>query len=133
MLGNKLEATGSMGSQEDGAVRQREALELYKISKKFGKLVANDDISLKVYQGELVALLGENGAGKTTLMNILFGHLLPDAGQVVVFGREMELGLPRAAISAGVGMVHQHFTLANNLTVLENIMVGTEALNRVVS
>jgi len=98
MLGNKLEATGSMGSQEDGAVRQREALELYKISKTFGKLVANDDISLKVYQGELVALLGENGAGKTTLMNILFGHLLPDAGQVVVFGREMELGLPREIV-----------------------------------
>ncbi|MEI9922450.1 MAG: ABC transporter ATP-binding protein [Bradyrhizobium sp.] len=114
-------------------IRQREVLELYKITKTFGKLVANDDISFKVYEGELVALLGENGAGKTTLMNILFGHLLPDAGQVAVFGREMELGLPRAAIAAGVGMVHQHFTLANNLTVLENVMVGTEALNRVAS
>ncbi len=120
-------------SVTDVDIRQREVLELYKITKTFGKLVANDDISFKVYEGELVALLGENGAGKTTLMNILFGHLLPDAGQVAVFGREMELGRPRAAIAAGVGMVHQHFTLANNLTVLENVMVGTEALNRVAS
>ncbi len=133
MVVHDPKAMSSAISVTDVDIRQREVLELYKITKTFGKLVANDDISFKVYEGELVALLGENGAGKTTLMNILFGHLLPDAGQVAVFGREMELGLPRAAIAAGVGMVHQHFTLANNLTVLENIMVGTEALNRLAS
>jgi simple sugar transport system ATP-binding protein len=133
MLANNSEATGSTDSGGNNTARQREVLELYKIRKTFGKLVANDDISFKVYEGELVALLGENGAGKTTLMNILFGHLLPDAGQVVVFGREMELGFPRAAIAAGIGMVHQHFMLANNLTVLENVMVGTEPLSRAAS
>ena len=133
MLANSPEPAGSTGTCEDCSAPKREVLELFKITKTFGKLVANDDISFKVYEGELVALLGENGAGKTTLMNILFGHLLPDTGQVVVFQREIQLGMPRAAISAGVGMVHQHFTLANNLTVLENVMVGTEALNRVAS
>ena len=78
--------------------------------------------------GEVLALLGENGAGKTTLMNILFGHYVPDEGRVVAFGRELPHGSPRAALDAGIGMVHQHFTLAANLTVLENIMLGTEPL-----
>src|SRR5258707_3388265 len=105
---DSAERSGRTGS---AVAPGRDVLEIFKITKTFGKLVANDDISFKVYEGELVALLGENGAGKTTLMNILFGHLLPDAGQVAVFGREMELGLPRAAIAAGFGMVHQHVTL----------------------
>lgn len=103
-------------------------LELTGITKRFGSLVANADISLGLRQGELLALLGENGAGKTTLMNILFGHYTADAGTVTVFGRELPPGRPRAAIEAGVGMVHQHFTLAPNLTVLENVMIGTESL-----
>lgn len=103
-------------------------LELSGITKRFGALAANDDISLSLKQGEFLALLGENGAGKTTLMNILFGHYLADSGSVRVFGRELPPGRPRAAIEAGVGMVHQHFTLAPNLSVLENVMIGTEKL-----
>ena len=105
-------------------------LELSNITKHFGALTANDDVSLSLAQGEILALLGENGAGKTTLMNILFGHYAADAGAVRVFGRTLPPGRPRAAIEAGVGMVHQHFTLAGNLTVLENVMLGSEPLTR---
>ena len=76
--------------------------------------------------GEVVALLGENGAGKTTLMSILFGHYVADEGIVRIDGEELPPGSPRAALEAGIGMVHQHFTLADNLSVLENIMLGTE-------
>ena len=103
-------------------------LQLENISKSFGSLQANDDISLQLAEGEVLALLGENGAGKTTLMNILFGHYQADTGKVSVFGRELPAGRPREAISAGVGMVHQHFTLADNLSVLENIVLGTQPL-----
>ncbi|MEQ8365896.1 MAG: ABC transporter ATP-binding protein [Roseicyclus sp.] len=103
-------------------------LELQDITKRFGTLTANDDVTLTLGQGEILALLGENGAGKTTLMNILFGHYAADAGTVRVFGKELPSGKPRAAIEAGVGMVHQHFTLAGNLTVLENVMLGSESL-----
>jgi ABC-type uncharacterized transport system ATPase subunit len=76
----------------------------------------------------VVALLGENGAGKTTLMNILFGHYTADEGTVEAFGKSLPPGDPRAALEAGVGMVHQHFTLADHLTVLENIALGTQPL-----
>ncbi len=109
---------------------QDTVLELSDITKRFGDLVANDAISLSLRQGELLALLGENGAGKTTLMNILFGHYTADSGDVRVFGGDLPPGRPRAAIAAGVGMVHQHFTLAGNLTVLDNIMIGTESLGQ---
>ncbi|MCZ4351980.1 ABC transporter ATP-binding protein [Roseovarius aestuarii] len=105
-------------------------LELVGISKRFGALTANDDVNLSLKQGEILALLGENGAGKTTLMNILFGHYAADKGHVRVFGTELPSGKPRAAIEAGVGMVHQHFTLADNLTVLDNVMLGSEPLFR---
>ncbi len=80
-------------------------------TKRFGALIANDDVSLSLRRGEILALLGENGAGKTTLMNILFGHYAADEGEVRVFGEALPPGKPRAAIEAGVGMVHQHFTL----------------------
>ena len=103
-------------------------LRLDRISKAFGALKANDAVSLTLRRGEVVALLGENGAGKTTLMNILFGHYVADEGSVEVFGQPLPPGNPRAALAAGVGMVHQHFTLAGNLTVLENIRLGTEGL-----
>ena len=103
-------------------------LRLDRITKRFGALTANDGISLALHRGEVVALLGENGAGKTTLMNILFGHYVADEGGVEVMGAALPPGNPRAALAAGVGMVHQHFTLADNLTVLENIRLGTESL-----
>jgi simple sugar transport system ATP-binding protein len=105
-------------------------LRLEGITKRFGALTANDGISLALRAGEAIALLGENGAGKTTLMNILFGHYVADEGTVEVFGRPLPPGQPRAALAAGIGMVHQHFTLADNLTVLENIVLGTRPLWR---
>ncbi|MCU4654040.1 ABC transporter ATP-binding protein [Roseibacterium sp. SDUM158016] len=105
-------------------------LRLDNITKRFGALTANDGVSLELAEGEILALLGENGAGKTTLMNILFGHYAADEGSVHVFGKELPPGRPRAAIEAGVGMVHQHFTLAGNLSVLDNVMLGSEPLGR---
>ena len=105
-------------------------LSLSGITKRFGALLANDAIGFDLRRGEIVALLGENGAGKTTLMNILFGHYVADEGEIEVFGERLPPGSPRAAIAAGIGMVHQHFTLADNLIVLDNIMLGTEALWR---
>src|SRR5690606_3499747 len=102
-------------------------LRLSGITKRFGPLVANDAISFELKRGEVIALLGENGAGKTTLMNILFGHYVADEGTVEVMGRPLAPGDPRAALDAGVGMVHQHFTLAENMTVLENIALGTQS------
>jgi ABC-type uncharacterized transport system ATPase subunit len=105
-------------------------LHLDGITKRFGALTANDAVTLELQEGEILALLGENGAGKTTLMNILFGHYAADEGRVEVFGQELPPGRPRAAIEAGVGMVHQHFTLAGNLSVLDNVMLGSEPMMR---
>lgn len=111
----------------------RKVLSLKGLSKRFGPVVANDAVDLDLHEGEVLALLGENGAGKTTLMNMLFGHYLPDAGSVEVADetgrlRALPLGHPQAALAAGIGMVHQHFTLAENLSVLDNILLGAEPL-----
>ena len=105
-------------------------LELRGISKRFGALLANDDISLTLQRGEVLALLGENGAGKSTLVSILFGHYTADAGEIEVFGQRLAAGDPKAALAAGIGMVHQHFTLADNLSVLDNVMMGSEPLSQ---
>ncbi len=78
----------------------------------------------------MLALLGENGAGKSTLVSILFGHYVPDEGTIEAFGAPLPPGDPAAALAAGIGMVHQHFTLADNLSVLDNVMLGTEPLWR---
>ena len=106
---------------------------LKSLSKRFGSVLANDRVSLDLHQGEVLALLGENGSGKTTLMNMLFGHYLPDSGTIDVADHDgvlqpMPLGQPQIALAKGIGMVHQHFTLAENLNALENIMMGTERL-----
>ncbi|MCO5122636.1 MAG: ABC transporter ATP-binding protein [Rhizobacter sp.] len=103
-------------------------LRLTGISKRFGALVANDTISLDLARGEVLALLGENGAGKSTLVSILFGHYVADEGDIEAFGEPLPPGDPAAALAAGIGMVHQHFTLADNLSVLDNVMLGTEPL-----
>ena len=102
-------------------------LHLQNITKRFGPLIANDGISLELAKGEILGLLGENGAGKTTLMNILFGHYVADEGTISVFGNALPPGEPKASLKAGIGMVHQHFTLADNLTVLDNIVLGTQS------
>ncbi len=103
-------------------------LKVEKITKKFGDFYANNQISFEVKKSEVLAILGENGAGKTTLMNILFGHYTPDAGNVTFEGNAIEFGNTNNAIKLGIGMVHQHFTLAENLTVLENIIIGRQSL-----
>jgi simple sugar transport system ATP-binding protein len=103
-------------------------LRLSGITKRFGAVVANDDVSLELRAGEVLALLGENGAGKSTLVSILFGHYEADTGTIEVFGKPLPPGEPRAALAAGIGMVHQHFTLADNLSVLDNVLLGTEPL-----
>jgi general nucleoside transport system ATP-binding protein len=108
-------------------------LSLAGIGKSFGALVANQGIDLDLRRGEILALLGENGAGKTTLMNILFGHYVADEGSIRAAGADGALvplaaGSPQASLAAGIGMVHQHFALAESLTVLENVVLGTRPL-----
>jgi general nucleoside transport system ATP-binding protein len=105
-------------------------LRLRGITKRFGALLANDAISLNVRRGEVLALLGENGAGKSTLVAILFGHYVADSGSIEAFGAPLPPGQPRAALDVGIGMVHQHSTLADNLSVLDNVMAGSEPLWR---
>ena len=99
-------------------------LEIEGITKQFGDVVANDDISLSVSKGEVHGLLGENGAGKSTLMNILYGLYSPTSGSVTFKGEPRRFDSPKEAIDAGIGMVHQHFMLVPRMTVLENIVLG---------
>ncbi|MEH6527047.1 MAG: ABC transporter ATP-binding protein [Sneathiella sp.] len=103
-------------------------LKVDQITKRFGNLAANDGITFELERGKVLSLLGENGAGKTTLMNIIFGHYTADEGRIEAFGKELNARSPAEAIGLGIGMVHQHFTLAENLTVLDNIILGTEKL-----
>lgn len=101
-------------------------LELKGISKKFGNLIANSDINLKVGRGEIHAILGENGAGKSTLMNIVYGLLEADSGEIFIDGKPIQINEPADAINHGIGMVHQHFMLVPVFTVAENIALGRE-------
>ena len=102
------------------------ALELRGITKRFGSLVANDAIDLELRRGEIHALLGENGAGKSTLMNVLYGLLQPDEGEIRLDGEPVKIDSARRAIGLGIGMVHQHFMLVPVMTVAENLVLGTE-------
>jgi len=105
-------------------------LELRGITKRFGSLVANDHIDLVVQPGEIHALLGENGAGKTTLMNVLYGLVQPDEGEILLDDEPVAIHSPRDAIRAKVGMVHQHFMLVPVFTVAENVTLGAEPVRR---
>ncbi|MEM3465597.1 MAG: ATP-binding cassette domain-containing protein, partial [Candidatus Jordarchaeales archaeon] len=101
-------------------------VEMRGIVKRFPTVVALDNVDFRVRHGEIHALLGENGAGKTTLMRILYGMYKPDAGEIIVDGRRVNIGSPRDALKMGIGMVHQHFMLVDKLTVLENIALFVE-------
>jgi ABC-type uncharacterized transport system ATPase subunit len=105
------------------------AVRLTSITKRFPGVVANHDINLSIAKGEVHALCGENGAGKSTLMKILYGMQRPDEGTIEIDGEQAILRSPADAIARGIGMVHQHFKLADNLTVLENIVLGAERLH----
>ncbi len=103
-------------------------LEARHVTKTFPGVVANEDVSLALHRGEVLALLGENGAGKTTLMNILYGLYHPDEGEIVVRGQPVKMTGPQDAIAKGIGMVHQHFMLIPVFTVAENVMLGEESI-----
>jgi len=105
-------------------------LELQGMTKRFGPVVANDNISLVVEPGQIHALLGENGAGKSTLMNLLYGLYQPDEGRIVLDGAEQSFSGPGDAMDAGIGMVHQHFMLVPVFSVAENVVLGNEPSTR---
>ena len=102
------------------------AIELRNISKRFGDVQANRDVSLTVSKGSIHGIVGENGAGKSTLMSILYGYYRADSGQILIDGHAVEIGASEDAIKAGIGMVHQHFMLVDTFTVLENVVLGVE-------
>ncbi len=104
----------------------QQGLTLKGITKTFGSVVANNDISIDITRGSIHALVGENGAGKSTLMNILYGLYQPDSGEIVLDGKVIHIGNPMDAIRHGIGMVHQHFKLVSCFTVAENIVLGEE-------
>jgi len=107
--------------------------EAVKVSKNYGAVVANDDVSVDLKAGEIHALLGENGAGKSTIMKILYGMELPDAGHVAIDDKVLKITSPADAIAAGIAMVHQHFMLVPNLTVLENLILGNRRFGGILS
>ena len=106
------------------------ALQLKGISKYFGEVVANKDVDLTLYKGEILAVLGENGSGKTTLMNMISGIYFPDEGQIFVNGEEAVIRSPQDAFRHGIGMIHQHFKLVDVFTAAENIVLGLEGKGR---
>ncbi len=100
------------------------AIELKHITKRFGKVVANDGIDLALDKGEILSLLGENGSGKTTLMNMLAGIYFPDEGEILVGGKPVSIRSPKDAFDNGIGMIHQHYKLIDVFTAAENIVLG---------
>ena len=125
---NQEERAAGEAARSSLPVGTAPALEMRGITKRFPGTLANDHIDLEVRPGEIHALLGENGAGKTTLMNILYGLLAPDEGEILVDGERVTIRDPADAIARGIGMVHQHFMLVPVLTVTENVMLGAEVM-----
>ena len=111
-------------------MNQVNAIELRNLSKRFGKVVANDRINLSVRHGEIMAILGENGSGKTTLMNMISGIYYPDEGEIYVNGELATIRSPKDAFPLGIGMIHQHFKLVDVLTAAENIVLGLPGSTR---
>jgi len=111
-------------------LEEQYAIEMQGITKTFPGVVANDNVTLKVKEGEILALLGENGAGKSTLMSILFGAYSADSGTIRIHGKEVEIKNPNIATELKIGMVHQHFQLVQNYSVTENIVLGREPVNK---
>src|SRR4051794_30657618 len=101
-------------------------LELKNITKTFGAVTANNDVSLKVKKGTIHAIVGENGAGKSTIMRIAYGFYKADSGEIMIDGKPAAIRSPHDAIANGIGMVHQHFMLVDTMTVAENIILGAE-------
>ena len=108
-------------------MEQSNAIQLKGITKRFGKVVANDHISMEIRRGEVLSLLGENGSGKTTLMNMLSGIYFPDEGEILVNGEPVTIASPKDAFACGIGMIHQHFKLVDVFTAAENIVLGLES------
>ena len=102
------------------------AVSMRNVTKTFGSVVANKNVNLDIYKGEILALLGENGSGKTTLLNMLSGIYFPDEGQIFINGKEEIIRSPKDALNLGIGMVHQHFKLVDVLSATENIILGLE-------
>ena len=102
------------------------AVSMRGVTKTFGAVIANEDVDLDIYKGEILALLGENGSGKTTLMNMLSGIYFPDQGQIMINGQNVVIASPKDALNLGIGMVHQHFKLVDVLSATENIILGLE-------
>lgn len=106
------------------------AIELKGVTKRFGEVIANDNINLTLRKGEILSILGENGSGKTTLMNMLSGIYFPDEGQIYVNGREVTIRSPKDSFALGIGMIHQHFKLVDVLSAAENIILGLKGSER---
>ena len=102
------------------------AVSMRNVTKRFGPVVANDQVNLDIYRGEILALLGENGSGKTTLMNMLSGIYFPDEGEILINGKPVTIASPKDSLRLGIGMIHQHFKLVDVLTAAENIILGLE-------
>ena len=126
---NRYEGDGRATAPGRGAAAEGGAgapiVEMRGIGKRFGTTVANENVSLVIREGEIHAVLGENGAGKTTLMSILSGMYQPDAGEILIRGRAVRIESPADALRQGIGTVYQHFTLVPNLSIIENVVLGT--------
>ncbi len=111
-------------------MEEKNAIELKHVTKRFGEVIANDDVNLSVRKGEILSILGENGSGKTTLMNMLSGIYFPDEGQIYVDGKEVTIRSPKDSFALRIGMIHQHFKLIHILTAAENIILGLSGAER---
>ena len=108
------------------ALENKCAIKMENITKRFGKVVANNAINMELREGEILSLLGENGSGKTTLMNMLSGIYFPDEGQIYIHDKPVTIASPKDAFALGIGMIHQHFKLVDLFTATENIILGLE-------